>query len=453
MVTSIVSSLGGGSGLDTAKLVEDLANASRAPKAEMLGKRLQAAQAKISAVAQARSDLESFASSLTNLVAGGSLQSQPVVSDSTILSATAAPGTRIGTLSGEIVIDRLARAQTLYSGYVATASDPIGQGSMTLSVGGHDFAIAVGASNDSLSGLASAINSSASGVTASVVTDSNGARLVLRGETGVAGAFTLTTADPALQPFAYGSGSGGLTLGQAAQDSSFTVDGVAYQRSSNSISDVVPGVILTLRKAAPGEPVTLTSERPAEALRQTLQDFVGVFNTLKKDIAAARSATGGDSALRSLDRQLGSLLTTQLGSDPAIGRLSDAGVKTNRDGTISLDAAKLDAALRDHPEAVEALFSPASDASPVTDPGIGKALQQIVDKATGTDGILETLRSRLDKESAGIVKDQERMEARETAYRTRLERQFGTLDSRISALKATQSYLEQQIKVWTNSED
>lgn len=452
MVTSIVSSLGGGSGLDTAKLVEDLANASRAPKAEMLGKRLQAAQAKISAVAQARSDLESFASSLTDLVAGGSLQSQPVVSDSSILSATAAPGSRIGTLSGEIVIDRLARAQTLYSSYVAAASDPIGQGSMTLNVGGHDFAIAVGASNDSLSGLASAINSSASGVTASIVTDSNGARLVLRGETGAAGAFTLTTADPALQPFAYGSGSG-LTLGQAAQDSSFTIDGIAYQRSSNSVSDVVPGVILTLRKAAPGEPVTLSSERPAEALRQTLQDFVGVFNTLKKDIAAARSATGGDSALRSLDRQLSSLLTTQLGSDPAIGRLSDAGVKTNRDGTISLDTAKLEAALRDHPEAVEALFSPATDASPLTDPGIGKALQQIVDKATGTDGILETLQSRLDKESAGIVKDQERMEARETAYRTRLERQFGTLDSRISALKATQSYLEQQIKVWTKSED
>jgi flagellar hook-associated protein 2 len=89
----------------------------------------------------------------------------------------------------------------------------------------------------------------------------------------------------------------------------------------------------------------------------------------------------------------------------------------------------------------------------LTDPGIGRALQEIADKATGTDGILESLRSRLDKESAGIVKDQQRMEARETAYRARLERQFGTLDSRISALKATQSYLEQQIKVWTNSED
>ncbi|HET6943704.1 MAG TPA: flagellar filament capping protein FliD [Sphingomicrobium sp.] len=452
MVTSIVSSLGGGSGLDTAKLVEDLASASRAPKVEMLGKRLQAAQARISAVAQARSDLESFASSLTNLVAGGSLQSQPAISDPTILVATAAPGVRIGALSSEIVVDRLARAQTLYSDYVAAASDPIGQGSMTLSVGGHDFAIAVGASNDSLSGLASAINSVASGVTASIVTDSNGARLVLRGETGLAGAFTLTTADPALQPFAYGSGSG-LTVGQAAQDSSFTVDGVAYERSSNSISDVISGVTLTLRKAAPGEPTTLSSERPTEALRQTLQDFVGVFNTLRKDIAAARSATGGDSALRSLDRQLSSLLTAQLGSDPAIGRLSDVGIKTNRDGTISLDPAKLEAALRDHPDAVEALFSPASGASPVTDPGIGKALQQLADKATGTDGILETLRSRLAKESAGIVKDQERMEARETAYRTRLERQFGTLDSRISALKATQSYLEQQIKVWTNSEN
>lgn len=440
MVTSIVSSLGGGSGLDTAKLVEDLANASRAPKAAMFDQRLKTAQAKISAVAQARSDLESFAKSLSELVAGGTIQSQPTVSDSAALSAVAIPGTRLGNLGSEIVIDQLARAQTVYSGYVADRAAPIGQGTMTLSVGGQDHAITIGASNDSLDGLAAVINASATGVTASVITDSQGARLVLRGQSGSAKAFTLTTADSTLQPLAYGSG-GGMTLGQAAQDARFTLDGVAYVRDSNSVGDVFPGVTLTLRKAGPGAPIGIASQRPTETLRQTLNDFVSVFNTLRQDIAAARKSTGGDGSLRALDRQLGALLSAALTGDVDFGSLAAIGIATNRDGTITLDATRFDTALRGRPEAVEALF-----------PALDAALKQIRDSATGAGGPLESLRKRLEKESAAIAKDQERMEARETAYRTRLERQFGTLDSRLSALKATQSYLEQQVRMWTNSE-
>ena len=452
MVTSIISSLGGGSGLDTAKLVDDLANASRAPKADMLAKRLQTVQSKISAVAQARSDLESFAKSLTDLVAGGSLQSQPSLSDPSALSAVANTGARIGNLASEIVINQLARAQTVYSDYVADPAAAIGQGSMTLSIGGQDFAISVDASHDSLNGLASAINASASGVSATVISDTNGSRLVLRGQTGSAKAFTLTSTDAALQGFAYGSG-GVMTLGQSAQDAKFTVDSVAYVRDSNTVPDVISGVTLTLKKAAPGAPIAIGTTRPTEALRQTIQDFVSVYNTLKKDMDAARTATGSDSALRALDRQLSSLLSTPLSSDPTISRLSDIGIATSRDGTISLDAAKLDAALKNNPDAVEALFSPTRDAthSVTSDPGVAIVLQKLSDGATGTDGLLSSLGKRLDSESAGIVKDQARMEEREAAYRNRLEQQFGTLDSRISALKATQSYLEQQVKVWTNS--
>lgn len=454
MVTSIVSSLGGGSGLDTAKLVDDLANASRAPKADMLAKRLQTVQSKISAVSQARSDLESFAKSLTELVASGSLQSQPSVSDANALSAVAAAGARIGNLASEIAIEQLARAQTVYSGYVSDAAAPVGQGSMTLSVGGRDFAITIDAANDSLNGLASAINASGSGVSANVISDASGARLVLRGDTGSAKAFTLTSADPTLQRFAYGGG-GTMTLGQAAQDAKFTVDSVAYVRDSNIVADVLPGVTLTFKKASPGAPVSIGTTRPADALRQTIQDFVSVYNTLRKDMDAARQATGGDSALRLLDRQLGSLLSTALSSNGSIARLSDIGISTNRDGTIGLNSAKLEAALKDQPDAVEALFSPTRDAThtQATDPGIAAVLQALSDGATGTGGVLSSLGKRLETESAGIAKARERMEQREAAYRSRLEKKFGTLDSRISALKATQSYLDQQVKVWTNSDN
>lgn len=448
---SIISSLGGGSGLDTTRLIEDLANASRTPKVELFARRVSTVQAKISAVAQARSDLESFANSLAELVAGGTLQSQPSTSDPSIFSATASAGARAGALASELIVDQLAKAQTIYSGYVSDATAPIGQGTLTLTVGSQTHSINVVADNDSLAGLASAINAAASGVTASILTDASGSRIVLRGQLGNATAFTLETQDTALQRFSYGN-SVGMTLGQSAQDAKFTVDGVAYARDRNTITDVFPGVTLSLKKAAPGVPVTLSSSRPNDALRQTLQDFVAVFNTLKQDLAAARSVTGGDGALRTLERQLSDLLTSQLTSNPNIRNLTDVGIGTNRDGSVSLNATKLEAALRSFPDEVEALFSPTRDSThtDATDPGIGRVLKSLNDKATKGDGILESLRKRLEKEAAGIAKDKERMEVREAAYRSRLERQFGTLDSRISTLKATQSYLEQQVRVWTN---
>ncbi|RST31557.1 flagellar hook-associated 2-like protein [Sphingomonas ginkgonis] len=445
MVTSIVSSLGGGSGLDVAKLVDDLASASRTPKAQMFTQRLQAVQSKISAVAQARSDLESFATSLTGLAAGGTLQTQPTPSDPAALSAVAAPGAPVGALSSEIVIGQLARAQTSYSAYVADATASLGQGSMTLTVGGTDHAITLDASNDSLNGLAAAINASGAGVTASVLSDTKGARLVLRGQSGAANAFTLTSSDSGLQGFT----TGAMTLGQAAQDAEFTLDGVAYARPANSVSDVLAGVTLTLRKAAPGTPVAITSTRPTDALRQTVQDFVSVYNTLKKDVASATTATGGDGALRSFNAQLSGLLATTLTSDPTIRTLGDIGLATTRDGTVSLDTAKLEAALKSHPDAVGALFSPGTDPANL---GIAKAIQQLNDSATASNGLLAGLSSRLSKESASITSDQAKMEEREAAYKARLEQQFGTLDSRMSSLKATQSYLEQQVKVWTGNQ-
>lgn len=455
MVTSIASALGVGSGIDTVKLVSDLAAASRDPKVAALDDRASKNSAKISAVALARSDLENFSSSFTDLVAGGTLQSQPNVADASVLSAVAAPGTRLGNLSAEIEVTQLAKAQSVYSAYVSSAAAPIGQGTLTLSVGATSYNLTIDGTNDSLTGLAAAINASGSGVTANIVSDANGARIVLKGATGAAGGFTLTsTGDPGLANFTYPGTGTGLTLAQAAQDALFKIDGVAYQRNSNSVSDVFPGVTLTLKKAAPGTPVAITSQRPTDTLRQTIQDFVSVYNTLKNDLSAARTATGGDQALRALESKLSALLSTAVTSDPNINSLSDIGIATNRDGTISLNSAKFDAALAADPDAVEALFSPTRDATHTaeTDPGLSGALKALKDEATSTGGMLAGLKTRLEKESSLISADREKMETREAAYKERLDRQFSAMDTRLAALKATQSYLEQQIKLWSNGD-
>jgi flagellar hook-associated protein 2 len=449
---SIAATLGVGSGIDTAKLIADLAAASRGPKIAALEQRNDLNKAKISALAQARSDLESFAGSFAGLVAGGTLQSQPVTSDPTVLSATARAGVRIGGFAAEIEVSQLARAQSIYSGYVASAAAPIGHGNMTLSVGGTDYAITIDSSNDSLNGLAAAINASSSGVTANVISDRNGARLVLKGAVGATGAFTLSNAsgNMALDPFSYPAGT--MVLAQAAQDAAFKVDGIAFTRASNSVEDVVPGVTLTLRQAAAGQPVSVTGERPGETLRSTVRDFVSVFNTLKNGLAAARSSNGGDQGLRRLEQQLLGLVGQAVTSDPDIKSLADIGVATTREGRLMLDQAKFDAALRDRPDAVEALFSPTRDATrtAITDPGLSGALNSLKDSAVANGGALGGLKARLDREGGEITKMRERIEVREAVYKDRLTRQFGGMDARVAVLKATQSYLEQQVAIWTN---
>ncbi len=456
MLGSIANSLGFGSGLNVSQLVSDLASASRAPKIGRIDALAQATQAKISAVAQARSNLDGFATALKDLLAQGTLSSQPSVSDANMLSASAIPGTPLGNYAGSIEIVQLASAQSVYSALVPAATGPIGLGGMTLTVGATSFAINIDATNNSLTGLADAINASGSTIRASIAADNGQVRLVLKGATGAAQAFTLTAdagADPALQRFAFG-GSGGMQSAQAAADAQIKVDGIPYSRTSNSFSDVVPGMAISLKKAVPGQIVSLGSTRPTEGLRQAVTDFVGVFNQMKASLKDAQAAAGGTNALRVLDRQLSAFVNTALTSDPPVNKLTDIGISTGRDGTLSVNTAKLEAALSANPDAVEALFNPRRDAThtALTDPGISDALDAIRTGALAPDGLLGGLTKGLQKEAAEIAKSRERIEARESAYRVRLEKQYGSLDARIGAFKATQSYLEQQIKLWSNEQ-
>ena len=451
MTTNIANSLGFGSGINVNQLVSDLAAASRAPKVERFDVLARASQAKISTVAKARADLDSFADTLANLVQTGSLSSQPNVSNATALKADALPGAQLGALATEIEIRQLARAQTAHSGLVASSGAPIGIGMLTLNVGGVGHDITIDAATNSLAGLADAINASGSGVRASVVPDQGQFRLVLKGETGLANAFTLTAqagADPALAELV----TTGLTLSQPASDAVLRVDGIEYSRPSNRIADIVPGVELTLQKAEAGSLISLGSTRPASALKQTVSDFVTVFNQLQSSLKEARQTIGGTGNLRGLDRQLMALIGRDLTSHAAVNSLSDIGITLDRSGSLTLDLRRLDAALANHPDAVEALFNPPRNAlqTAETDPGLAHALDALRDAAIAPGGLLESLGRRFEAEAQELSKNRDRMQAREAAYEARLQKQYATLDARLSAFKATQSYLEQQIKLWSN---
>src|SRR3546814_13383341 len=124
--------------------------------------------------------------------------------------------------------------------------------------------------------------------------------MIVKGATGEANGFTLAAdagADPGLTAFSYGSG-GGMTLGQAATDAKFTIDGVAFSRATNIVDDVVPGMSLALKKAAPGQPVDIGASRPLDMIKQPAGDFVSVYNQMKSSLSAAATLSGPPMALR-----------------------------------------------------------------------------------------------------------------------------------------------------------
>lgn len=534
MITSIASSLGIGSGVDTSALVDKLAEATRAPKEAAIVKREQANAAKISALGNAASGIDSFASALSALISGGTLFTQPTTSDASVLNATALPGARLGELAAQIEVVQLAQAQSLVSEHLVGTDAAVGQGTLTLTTAAGNFDVVIDSSNDSLVGLAGAINASGSGITATIVKDSLGARLVLKGGTGEAKAFTLAAgagSDAALSRFAYDPNvAAGMTRAQQAQDAIVKLDGVQVTRATNSFSDLIPGVTIELKSAKPGTAIALGSARPTAAIRQGVSDFVAAYNELKTLLDEATAAgtaeteagpLRGDASLRAMQRQLASLTSSILSSAGGPSTLAEIGVRTERNGKLALDTARLDAVLTADPDGVEALFNPsqrsdnalvsiassigrtkpgtyvltslvaaaggmpasgtiagiaglssgsvllAAVASPAkglavellgdvasatvtVDFGLGGALQAIRDALLAAGGPLKSTQARLTAETKEISAARAALEERSTVYRDHLVRSFTAMDRQVTAFKATQSYLEQQIKIWTN---
>ncbi|HZG47555.1 MAG TPA: flagellar filament capping protein FliD [Allosphingosinicella sp.] len=534
MTSSIGYQLGIGSGLDIKALVDGLANAQRAPKEALIEKRAALNTARISTLAEVSGAIDDFATALSSLISGGTLSAQPTVSEPSLVSAKALPGARIGTLAAELEVLQLAKSQTLESSRLAARTDAVGQGTLTLTTAAGNFNVVIDGSNDSLDGLASAINAANRGVTASIVTDAGGARLVLKGGTGAAAAFTLSVPDgtaTGLERFAFGPAvTGGMTQAQAAQDAVVRLDGVEVSRATNSFSDLIPGVQIDLKKAAPGTIVSLGASRPKAEIEQGIGDFVSAFNQVMKLIKEATKAgvgkeggpLQGDVGVRALQRQLGALAgqaLTSAGEGPH--SLAEIGVRTNRDGTISLDSFRLQTALTQYPDAVEALFNPSqwssspavaiksamgrvkpgvytltdlvpaangvaasgkvdgqamtgvdtnlvapagsaalglivsveAPAASVTltiEAGLGGALKAIRDALRDRNGAFTTANTRLESEKRDIADDKAALETRSEQYYNQLLKTFTAMERQVSAFKATQTYMEQQVKMWTN---
>ena len=470
---SLLTSLGSGSGVDTSALVTSLVTAQYAAQSAALTAKSDKLSSQISAVASARSAITSFSAALSTLAKGGTLTTQPLSSNGGVLTATALTGARLAGLSSSITVSQLAQPQIAVTrNPVADRTAIIGTGTLTLTLGtatvdgdgtmtgfaaGAGGAVAIDVTDGSLDGIAAAINARKAGVTASIVTDANGAAfLSLKGTTGAAQAFTLTaTSDPSggLARFAVGVGATGTTLPSAAQNAKLKVDGVAVERTGNTVTDLIAGVKLQLAGTS-SVPVALTSTTPTDALSGAVSDFVAAYNevlsTLKTDTDPINGVLKNDSAAIALLARLKGTTLADLLPGSAAGvpsTLAAIGVGTGRDGTLSVNTTTLTRALVEHPQAVESMFAFSADGSS----GLSASLASLALAAGNTSYGLGASASTYARNQGDVGEAQGALADRKTAATTRLTQQFAGMNSRVTAYKSVQSFLTNQIAAWNKS--
>ncbi len=461
MAVDIASTLGIGSGINTTQLVADLVSASFGPKEDAVNTRVSTNNSRISALASAKSSLETFSTALTDLLKSSDYNGQPVSNDPSIASVSLMTGGVPTGLPAQIEVSQLAKGQVLQSTPLSAATAVAGTGSLTLTVGATTKTITLTSPANTLSDLAAAINASNAGVSASIVTDQAGSRLVIKGATGAANAFTLTpdaSADTDLQRFTWDGAAGGMTRPQPAQNAKILIDNVDMEFTSNEITTAIPFVRIDLNKAAPGTTVTLATNQPTTSMKDLVGEFVSAYNSLKKALNTATAATGNadtagllssDPGVREMSRRLAALTSAQLAPSGQYQTLADLGIKTQRDGTLVLDSVRLDAAIAADPQAITQMLNPS-----VVDaghPGLAGALKTVTDYVNGTDGPIAASQASYDKLQKSLQKQLDDLSTDKGNYSDQLTKVYATMQTRLLQFKATQSYLEQQIKAWQGS--
>lgn len=388
-----LSSAGIGSGLDVTGIVSQLMSIEQRPLTALTTKQSDY-KAKLSAFGSIQSGIASFQSTLKKLSDPKNLQTiKATVTDTNVLGTSGGAGAVPGDYSIEVT--KLAQSQKLASAGQLNAQAVVGTGTLTFDFGtisggtlgtdgkysGSAFTsngagskqVTIDSSNNTLNGIRDAINSASIGVTASVINDGGATpyRLALsNSQTGEASSMKISVSgDAALGNLLNHdpAGSQALTQTVAAQNAALKVDGLDISKPSNTFSDVVPGVTLTLKKTNAGSPTNLSVTRDTNAVKANVQEFVDGYNKLTGSLKSLTSydmtskkgaALYGDSSVRNMLGQLRGLVTgTITGGASSLTRLSDAGVSYQADGTLKLDATKLQTVIDTQFDQLPGLFA------------------------------------------------------------------------------------------------
>lgn len=447
-----ITGTGLGSGLDINSIVKSLVDAQAAPKTAQLDRLKSQADAKISAVGQFKSALEAFQKAMKDLSSGSAFSALAASSSNAEHITVSASGSAVAG-SYQVKVNQLATSSKVVSANVA--SDTVfSAGTLSISLGTDEpFTVDV-TEGASLVEVRDAINAKLkdSGITANVVSDPAntevGSRLILSSTAaGMGKDISVTGSNASLSLLAV-DGTQQQVNGAAgyitkAQNAEFEVDGLVLSSATNKVEGAVSGMTFELLADSVGKTTTLTVGPNKSGLKESVQKFVDAYNQVVKVTSSltkvtqgsdgtttASGALVGDSTVRQLMGLMRKELTTasDTGND-AIKILADLGIKSQRDGTLSIDEAKLDTVIQDSPETIGTFFAGAD--------GLFKRLDDQIKVYTQTGGILKERSDSLQGTLTSISKQRDAHTRAMTALEARLYAQYNAMDNLVGQLTST----------------
>ncbi|WP_144731902.1 flagellar filament capping protein FliD [Extensimonas perlucida] len=482
-----ISSIGLGSGLDVNSIISQLRTIEEKPLTTLQTK-ATLLDTKISAFGQIQSLFASLGDAAAKLAQSSTWNARTVTSsNASAVSATASSAAAVTTLS--VAVSQLAQAQVATSTAVPTGKT-LGEGTLTLQLGtwaddgngGKAFTAGSGApvtinvaAGSSLAGVAAQINQANAGVSATVVSGTNGAQLLLRSKnTGAAQGFQMSTASTAA-PAADQVGLDTLALDQSspsmqyAQDAQASINGIAVQSASNTLTDAVPGMSFTLsQQTAAGAPVQINVGNDTTSMQKAVQDFVSAYNALNQMVTNLTSFDGsaptgqggsllqGDSTVLMLQRQLRNIVGSVAGAGGAFGSLADIGISMPKSTSgkitstdLQIDTAKLSAAFAADADKIKNFFT--ADTGNADTRGLALKLSDFTRGVLGAQGAFATKSQSLQTQKQSITDQEDRITARINTWEANLRKQYTALDATMAKMTALNNYVAQQITQWNKT--
>lgn len=459
-----IATPGVGSGLDINGIVSKLMAIERQPL-QQLQKQDGVLQTKISAFGRLQGAVSTLQDAAKALQSASLWQStSATTSDAGVAAVTVTGAGSPGKYS--IKVNQLAQYQSAASAVQSSSSNTLAAGNLHFQLGKLDangqfppadpakqIKVEV-ASTDTLAQIRDKINNAKTGVTASLVNDGTGVRMILRStETGASNAFRVTATNPdgttagpgGLAILTYDPSTGAtnqMTGTQAARDAAFTVDGLAMTSANNRLTGVIEGVTIDLKKVVP-ESVDIQVASDRDAMKKAIAKFTDAYNALSTLIGeqtrynASNKTAGplqGNSVAVNVQNQLRAVLGQEVVSSTAgaFKRLSDLGIAVQANGTLATNATKLDAALA-NPTAVKALFAATDTDS--TRNGVAVRFEKLASNLLGSDGAISAATDSFQRRKKSISGQQEAMLRRLDATQARLLKQYNELDRNLGTIQ------------------
>lgn len=380
-----------GSGLDVPGMSKALADADIKVELARLSSQSKSVNTQLSAMGQLKSLIDGLQASLTNMITSDQFYSlKATVSDGDYLSVTTSSTAAAGQY--QVQIDTLAQNHTLASSPFADTTSSIGNGTITINFGSYSpdksvftpnadkpgKTITISAGNDSLTAVRDAINNSDSGVTATIVTDSQGPRLTLTSkDSGSNSALQViindndgnNTDSSGLSALAYDPTTAveNSTEKVAAVDSVIYLNGIKLTNSSNTLSNVIDGLTLNLKKVTAGTNINVGVDYNKSQVTNLINDFIQKYNATANMLnmltgynpdTKSSGILQGDATLRTFRQSLSNLIGNVVdGLSGNLLSLADIGLTTDKQGLLTLDQTKYNDALNNHFSEIAGLFA------------------------------------------------------------------------------------------------